>query len=831
MMRLFSHAGVCACILTVATCSPSAAAADHTKITLHDLPPTDTVNSYYVSNRQPLLRNPLVKLPIGAIEPQGWLREQLVLESEGMIGHLDKLSRWIRTENSAWLDPQGQGEYPWEEVPYWLKGFGDLGRILDNQRIIDETRRWIDGVLAGQREDGYFGPEENRAEHPDLWPNMIMLYALRSWHEATGDERVIPFMTRYFRWVDSLPDEELLYALVDYSQYSWQKWRGADNLDSILWLYNRTGDEWLLDLARRNFANTADWDVEVAHWHGVNIAQGFRGPAQFYMLSHDTAHRDATTRNYLHIWSLYGQVPGGLFGADENCRTGHHGPRQGAETCTIVEFMQSCEMLMTQLGDNVWADRCEEVAYNMLPAALTPKLDGLHYLTAPNQIKLDKENKCPGIQNCGDMFAYSPREHFRCCQHNVSHGWPYFAEHLWMATHDNGLAAIFYPQSEVTARVADGREVTITTESDYPFSENIKFTIHTDQKIDFPLYLRIPAWCDEAKLNFNGVPIDTACHGGCYVRVERQWCDQDTLILQLPMDIRLTTWRANGDSVSVSRGPLTYSLKIGEQWQSFEQEGRWSNYEVLPTTPWNYGLVLDEIKSAVIFDVNKKAGPLADQPWTVDNAPIEIVTCGRRIPGWQEDHLGLVGPMQASPAKSDQPLEEITLIPMGCARLRISAFPVIGQGDYAVQWNKPVPPRHYANYFADDINAISDGIVPKSSADTNVPRMSFWPRKGKGEWVVYQFESPRTVKGCGLYWFDDRPKGGLCAVPAEWEIFYKKGDGWVKVENASGYPTEQDCFNNVSFEPVETQAIKVKVQNQPDYSGGILEWRIDVTNP
>ena len=172
----------------------------------------------------------------------------------------------------------------------------------------------------------------------------------------------------------------------------------------------------------------------------------------------------------------YGQVPGGMFGADENARPGYTGPRQGAETCSMAEFLLSDEMLVSISGDPVWADRAEDVAFNSLPASMTPDLKGLHYLTAPNQVQLDRKNKAPMIENDGDMFSYNPYQ-YRCCQHNAAHAWPYFAEHLWMATANDGLAAVLYSPSKVKAKVAGGAEVEITETTEYPFNGKITFTI------------------------------------------------------------------------------------------------------------------------------------------------------------------------------------------------------------------------------------------------------------------------------------------------------------------------------------------------------------------
>src|SRR6059036_2254260 len=98
----------------------------------------------YLGNRPPLAPSPFMKLPIGSITPKGWLRGQLELEANGMTGHMPEISKWCKFEGNAWSDPNGQGHSAWEGLPYWLKGYGDLGYVLQDQRIIKETRKWVD---------------------------------------------------------------------------------------------------------------------------------------------------------------------------------------------------------------------------------------------------------------------------------------------------------------------------------------------------------------------------------------------------------------------------------------------------------------------------------------------------------------------------------------------------------------------------------------------------------------------------------------------------------------------------------------------------------------
>src|SRR5207237_153766 len=278
-----------------------------------------------------------------------------------------------------------------------------------------------------------------------------------------------------------------------------------------------------------------------------------------------------------------------------------------------------------------------DIAFNSFPAALTPDWKALHYLTCANQIALDKNNKSPAIENGGTMFSYSPFQVYRCCQHNVSHGWPYYSEELWLATHDRGLCASLYAASEVSAKVGDGTSVTINEQTDYPFRDTVNLKLRLAKSVEFPLYLRIPRWCEEASVKVNGRSVSLKASPLSYAVVEREWKDGDTVTLRLPMPISVRKWERNQNAVSVNYGPLTFSLKIGEKWTRYGNNPDWLESEVFPTTAWNYGLVLKERNPARSFDVVHKKGALAENPFTPATAPIELRAKARQIPVWQAD--------------------------------------------------------------------------------------------------------------------------------------------------------------------------------------------------
>jgi hypothetical protein len=652
-------------------------------------PDNSRVNSYYVSNRNPLTQQPFAKLPVGAVKPGGWLKKQLELQRDGLTGHLGEISIWLSKNDNAWLSEEGKGKYGWEELPYWLKGYGDIAYILQDKRMLAGTKFWIDAVLKYQRPDGDFGPViYKKSGKRDLWANMPMLWCLQSYYEYSKDVRVITFMRKYFQWELTIPDADFL---TDY----WENSRGGDNLVSVYWLYNRTGDKSLLDLATKIDHATANWRQakNLPNWHNVNVAECFREPATYYQQSHLETDLDATYNDFKLIRNIYGQVPGGMFGADENARKGYTDPHQAVETCGMVEQMTSDEFLLQFTGDTFWADNCEDVAFNTFPAAFTPDYKALRYLTAPNMVVSDSKNHSPGIANNGPFLTMNPFSS-RCCQHNHSAGWVYYDENSWMATPDNGLAAQLYTEGEVTAKVGNRTKVSITEHTHYPFQSSVNFIVNTAKAVTFPVYLRVSAWCLKATVSVNGKNILVDATPDGYIKLSNKWKNGDRIILELPMHIQVREWTQNKNSVSVNYGPLTFSLKIAENyvktdgktavqgdsgWQATADQSKWPAFNIYPASAWNYGLLLDKQHPENSFSIVKKSWPKNNNPFTDANAPIQLVAKGRQIDDWKIDENGLCGVLPQSPVASAQPESNLTLVPMGGARLRISAFPVIEQ--------------------------------------------------------------------------------------------------------------------------------------------------------
>jgi DUF1680 family protein len=290
----------------------------------------------------------------------------------------------------------------------------------------------------------------------------------------------------------------------------------------------------------------------------------------------------------------YNGLAHGLYGGDEALHGNN--PTQGSELCSAVEMMFSLESMLGITGNVAYADQLERIAFNALPAQVTDDFMGRQYFQQANQVMVTRQTRNFDQNHGGTDVCYGLLTGYPCCTSNMHQGWPKFTQNLWYATPDKGLAALVYSPSKVTAFVGNGTQVTLKEETAYPFDETVRFTFSSadrNKTVAFPFHLRVPQWCKNPEVKINGETYQQVA-GNSIVKIDRAWKTGDVVELQLPMQIFKNTWYEN--SVSVERGPLVYALKIAEEWKNVKNEkdpieyGD-SYYEVLPTSPWNYGLI------------------------------------------------------------------------------------------------------------------------------------------------------------------------------------------------------------------------------------------------
>ena len=621
-------------------------------------------------------------LPLGSIRPGGWLARQLRIQADGLSGHLDEF--WPDVKDSRWF---GGDSESWERAPYWLDGVIPLAFLLDDAALKDRITDYMDYILTHQEGDGWLGPRvmiaaAGQGEVPvyDLWAQLLATKVLVQYHEATGDGRGVDALERALRCLDARIDQTPLH--------NWGQFRWFETLIAIYWLYERTGEQWLLDLAIKLHAQGFNWRAFFTRWpltaptpkgrwnymgHVVNNAMAIKAHGLWWRLSGDAQDRAGVYDMIEKLDRYHGMVTG-LFTGDE-CIAGKR-PTQGTELCAVVEYAYSLEVLLSVIGDAAFGDRLERIVFNGLPATFSSDMWAHQYDQQVNQVACSVRWDRPWTTNGGESNIYGLEPNYGCCTANLSQGWPKFAAHLWMrSVEEDGLAAVAYGPGSVKAEV-QGVGVTVELKTDYPFRDTLQFNLSAESPVRFPLFLRIPAWAAEATLQVAGGET-VRPEAGTFHHIDHKWQGTTKVVLTLPMSPALS-FRYNG-AVALERGPLVYALKIGEDWRRVHQdrphrEVPHADWEVYPTTDWNYALDVGE--ATLADDVRFDEHPMGDCPFSPEGAPVSATAKGKRVPQWQMEN-GSAADVPLGPVASSEPLEDVTLIPYGSTNLRITEFPVL----------------------------------------------------------------------------------------------------------------------------------------------------------
>jgi len=618
----------------------------------------------------PLAPQPLQLLPAGSITPSGWLLRQLQIQADGLGGHVDETWPDLGPE-SGWLGGKGES---WERGPYFLDGLLPLAWQLDSAPLKAKAQRFIDWTLGSAQPNGMFGPRSN----DDWWPRMVMLKVLAQYQELTGDARVAPFMTNYFHYqLQAMPERPLR---------DWGRMRWQDEVAVVLWLYTRTQDPKLIELAHLLKKQGYDWQGMFANFsfkekvdvkaleakmksggdvfmvddglqvHGVNNGQALKASPVWSLVSRSADDR-AAIHHQLDMLDTYHGLPNGMFSCDEHLAG--RSPSQGVELCTVVEAMYSLEMSLAITGDAALGDRIERIAYNALPGTFTDDMWAHQYDQQPNQVEVSLHRR-PWTTNGPEANIFGLDPHFGCCTANFHQGWPKLTASLWMATSDRGLAATVYAPCNVSTVVRDV-PVAIEQVTDYPFRGDIAITVKPAQAVAFPLRVRIPAWCRKPVLTVNGTAVAVKAEAGFHT-IERTWKPGDRIALSFPADV--VTERGYNNAVTFLRGPLVFSLPIGEAWVKWRPRGLTNDWQVYPTTPWNYGVGLE---------AKAEEHPIGARPFAGASPAVTLTVRGRPV-AWKAEE-GAADPVPEKVAATNEPETTLKLVPYAGAKLRITAFP------------------------------------------------------------------------------------------------------------------------------------------------------------
>jgi uncharacterized protein len=673
--------------------------------------------SHYLVNRTPLEPTPYLELPLGSIKANGWLEDQLQRMANGLTGHLDEIYPEVVGPRNGWLGGDGDG---WERGPYWIDGLLPLAYILDDERLKAKAQPWIEWTLANQAESGYLGPIpfENEPEpergiqkgpREDWWPKMVMLKVLQQYYQATGDERIIIALTRYFQYqLKMLPEKPLDHLSL------WANRRAGDNLMVVYWLYNITGDEFLIELGDLIQEQTFPWqkiytnaenpfqfeDIwfynklkrfpfdstemavltlsKVPGLHTVNVAQGLKQPLVYFQKSKDVQALPAVKKALNDLKQFHGQ-PTGMYGGDEPLHGNN--PVQGVELCSIAEEMFSLETILKITGEMEFADLLEKITYNALPTQASDDYQTRQYFQAANQVELTDqlETSYEKTNHEGTDFVFGVLSGYPCCTTNMHQSWPKFVQNLFYATPDRGVAALLYAPSTVELTVANGVDLKVVETTGFPFRETIDFELELSDDSEFPFHLRIPAWAKNPKITINGQPVNFEVNNQVAI-LKRIWKNGDKVTLTLPMELKSSNWYKG--MVAIERGPLVFSLKVESENRQKDRKDRFRAFwEVFPKSDWNFALeesTLSNLAENVEMVEREWNG---DYPWNLENAPIALKLQGVHLPEWRTvksaPQLSENIPQIISASELERRKREIILVPYGCTTLRITEFPVV----------------------------------------------------------------------------------------------------------------------------------------------------------
>ncbi len=601
------------------------------------------------------------------IQPEGWLKKQLEIQAKGLSGNLDLF--WPDIADSSWIGGSHEG---WERVPYWLDGFIPLAWLLDDDGMKERATKYINYIIDHQEEDGWISPAKGQErDRYDMWAAFLIVKVLVLYHDFTDDERIEEVVRKTLISMDRHIDKFMLF---DWAQARW-----FEVLIGIWWLYERSPEDWLLKLATKVSAQGLDWKKLFENWpyrvtqknwsqmnHVVNNAMMLKSGALMWKMTGQEDLLKEAEMMYGELMKYHGMVTG-VFTGDE-CLAGLS-PTQGTELCAVAELMYSFSHLLSITGNPVWGDRLEKVAFNALPATFSPDMWTHQYDQQVNQVQCSRQEHPVFYTNSGESNLFGLEPNFGCCTANLSQPWPKLALSTFMRTENGILSSIFCPSRVKTS--LHGVGVQVSLETDYPFSDVLNYQVQVDSRIDFDLSIRIPAW--STQVDVSGDHMNYNMEEGL-LNIVGPFEGLSNINIQLHRIPEMVA-RPN-EMYALVHGPLVYALPIKSQWKQInkDMEGHefpHCDYEIFPTSDWNYKLLIDpkHIEAGVRFEYKK----LGQMPFSEEGAPLVAKVRAKKIDWPIRDGVAARVPLERW---SECKEEEVELIPYGCTTLRLTEMPI-----------------------------------------------------------------------------------------------------------------------------------------------------------
>jgi len=734
-------------------------------------------------------------------------------------GRIDNFSK-----AAGLMEGEFQGIYPFDDT--------DAYKILEGASYTlsvhpdPELEKYLDGLIekiaAAQEDDGYLytvrtlntkrmenwtGKERwsNLARSHELY-NMGHLYeAAAALYQATGKKTLLNV---------ALKNAELLDSVFGPNKKRYPPGHQIIEM-GLVKLYRVTGNEKYLDLAkfyldergythegRELYGEYAQDHKPVieqneAVGHAVRATYMYSGMADVAALTGDERYLKAIDRIWENVVSKKFYIIGGVGAQSSGEAFGdnYYLPNMSAynETCAAIGNVYWNHRLFLLHGDAKYIDVMERTLYNGLISGVS--LDGKLFFY-PNPLESQGQH------------SRSPWFGCACCPGNVTRFIASVPGYVYAHRDDIVYVNLFVTgYADVSMK---NNNIRIVQSTKYPWEGNVKMTINPQKKGEFAVYVRIPGWArnqpvpsnlyrymtestEKPVLMINGTKVEPVMEKG-YAKIRRTWEKGDVIELNLPMPVRRVIAhekvKADRGKVALERGPIVYCA----EWPD-NKDGNVLNLLLEDRTPLEHEFRSDMLKGVEVIKGKVKAVKYGEDKKTPEQTEQDFLA----IPYYSWAHRGK-GEMAVWLAR------EISAVrPLGKPTIA-STSTVTASGGRNPQ-------------------AINDRYEPENSNDHSVQYFHWWPKKGTVEWIQYDFEKPEEVSTVEIYWFDDTGMGE-CRVPESWRIYYRHEGEWKSVYTENRYGVEKDKFNRVVFETVRTDAIKLEIQLQKNYSAGIHEWKV-----